>query len=110
MKKLITIVLLIVITCSCSETKKNKESGETKIDNTQSDVFFSAKIDGEKFYTDTPIYFSSQKIISLAGVNKDKTKKIRIYINYINGPATYNFGKGISNSDNMVLPIIMLIG
>lgn len=101
MKNIITILLLLILTLSCSDTKKNKSSG-TKIDQTQNDSFLSANVDEVNFYIDAPIYFSAQKIITLAAVSKDKTEKIRIYINYNKGPATYAFGEGISNSDNMV--------
>ncbi len=102
MKKLIAIVLLATIIVGCNDSKKNKISDGNKIDQTQNDSFLSAKIDGKDFYIDAPIYFSTQNIITLAAVSKDETEKIRIYINYNNGPSTYTFGKGISNSDNMV--------
>jgi len=101
MKKII-LLLTATILFSCSDTKKNKISDGNKIDQAQSDCFLSAKIDGVDFYTDKPIYFSAQNIITLAAVSKDKTEKIRIYINYNKGPATYTFGKGIFNSDNMI--------
>lgn len=100
MKKLITIVILLAITISCSETKKNKTADDNQVVENKNDAFLTALIDGEKFYTDAPVYFSSQNIISLAAVSENE--KIRIYINYNNGPTTYTFGKGISNSDNMV--------
>ncbi len=45
------------------------------------------------------MYFSAQKIITLAALSKDKNEKIRIYKN---GPTTYTFGENISNSDSMV--------
>lgn len=102
MKKLITIIVLAVIICSCSNAEKNKEVADIKIDQTQNDTFLKAKIDGVAFYTVDLHYFSAYNIITLAAVSKDKTEKIRIYINYNKGPATYTFGKGISNSDNMV--------
>ncbi len=101
MKQLITIVLLI-ITCSCSDAKKKKTASTNDIDQAQNDTFLKATIDGEAFYAESPHYFSAQKIVSLAALSKDENEKIRIYINYNNGPATYVFGKGISNSDNMV--------
>ncbi len=102
MKKHITLVLLLVLIVSCSDTKKDKIKDGTKIEQTQNDTFLKATIDGVTFYADAPIYFSAQNIITLAAVSKDKTEKIRIYINYNKGPATYTFGEGISNSDNMV--------
>ncbi len=102
MKKHITLVLLLVLTVSCSDAKKSKIKDDTKIEQAQSDSFLTAMIDGVTFYTDAPIYFSAQNIITLAAVSNDENEKIRIYINYDKGPATYTFGKGISNSDNMV--------
>ncbi len=102
MKKFITILLLLVITVSCSDTKKSKIAGDIKTEQAQSDSFLTATIDGITFYAEAPNYFSAQNIITLAAVSKDKTEKIRIYINYNKGPATYTFGEGISNSDNMV--------
>ncbi len=102
MKKVITIVLLLVLTVRCSDAKEKKIANDIKIEQSQNDTFLSAKIDGVTFYTDAPIYFSAQNIITLAAVSKDNTEKIRIYINYNKGPATYTFGEGISNSDNMV--------
>ncbi len=101
MKKIFTIVLLLVLTVSCSDTKKNRITGGNKIAQTQNDTFLKATIDGIDFYAEAPHYFSAQKIITLAAVSKDENEKIRIYINYNNGPATYTFGKGTSNSDNM---------
>ncbi len=94
--------MLLVLIVSCSDTKKSKIAGVNKIAQTQNDTFLKAKIDGVAFFAEAPYYFSAQKIITLAAVSKDETEKIRIYINYNNGPATYTFGKGISNSDNMV--------
>ena len=73
MKKQITIVLLILVTLSCADIKKNKPSDSTKIDEAQNNAFLSANIDGENFYTDAPIYYSAQNIITLAAVSKDKT-------------------------------------
>ncbi len=102
MKKLITIAFLVAVILSCSDAKKNKISGGNKIDQAQNDSFLSANVDGVNFYIADPIYFSTQNIISLAAVSKDKIEKIRIYINYNKGPSTYPFGKGIPNSDNMV--------
>lgn len=102
MKKLITIVLLLAVTLSCSDTKKNKISNGNKIDQTQNDSFLSAKVDGTAFYSVTLNYFSAQNIITFAAVSKDETEKIRIYVAYKKGPATYTFGKGISNVDNMI--------
>lgn len=101
MKNLITILLLLVLSLSCSETKKNKSSS-TKIDWDQNDSFLSANVDDVHFYMDTSMYFSAQNIITLAAESKNKTEKIRIYINYKKGPAIYTFGEGILNSDNMV--------
>ncbi len=102
MKKLITIVVLATIIMGCNDGKKSKISDGNKIDQTQNDSFLSAKIDGKDFYIATPIYFSAQNIITLAGVSKDKTESIRIYIEYKDGPTTYTFGKGIPNANNMV--------
>ena len=102
MKKHITILMLLVLAFSCADAKKNKIKDDTKIEQTESDSFLTATINGVNFHTDAPIYFSAQNIITLAAESKDKSEKIRIYINYINGPTTYIFGKGISNSDNMV--------
>jgi len=102
MKKLLTIVLLATLIMGCNDSKKSKISDGNKIDQTQNDSFLSAKIDGKYFSTDAPIYFSTQNIITLAAVSKDKTEKIRIYIEYKKGPATYTFGKGINNTENMV--------
>ncbi len=102
MKKLITIVVLATIIMGCNDGKKSKISDGNKIDQTQNDSFLSAKIDGKYFSTDAPIYFSTQNIITLAAVSKDKTEKIRIYIEYKKGPATYTFGKGINNTENMI--------
>ena len=102
MKKLITIVFLLVVIVSCSDTKKKKLKDGNKIDQKQNDSFLTATINGVNFYTDAPLYFSAQNIITLAAVSKDKTEKIRIYINYNNGPTTYTFGQGVSNSDNIV--------
>ena len=98
-KKLITIAWLFVITVNCFEAKKNNPIAGNKIDQAQNDSFLSAKIDGENFYEDAPMYFSAQKIITLAALSKDKNEKIRIYKN---GPTTYTFGENISNSDSMV--------
>jgi len=95
-------MLLILVTISCSNTKKNKVNGGNKIDQTQNDTYLKASLNGEVFYVDNPIYFSAQNIITLAAVSKDGSEKIRIYINYNKGPATYTFGLGISNSDNMI--------
>ena len=100
MKKLITIVLLAVITFSCSDAKKNKTTVDTKTDQAQNDTYLKATIDGVAFYAEAPHFIYDQKIISLAGISKDKTEKI--YINYNKGPAIYTFGKGISNSDNLI--------
>ena len=100
--KLITIVVLAIIIISCNDGKKSKINEGNKIDQTQSDSFLSAKINGKDFYTDAPIYFSSQNIITLAAVSKDKIEKIRIYIEYKKGPATYTFGKDIDNTENMI--------
>ncbi|WP_432410670.1 DUF6252 family protein [Rasiella sp. SM2506] len=102
MKKIITVILLVVLTYSCSDAKKNKTTDDTKTDQTQDDTYLKAKIDGVAFYAATPHFIYDQKIISLAGISKDKNEKIRIYINYTNGPATYAFGKDISNSDNLI--------
>ncbi|MEE9363502.1 MAG: DUF6252 family protein [Cellulophaga sp.] len=102
MKKYITILLLLVLTLSCSDVKKNKTSGGNKIEHAQNESFLTAKIDGVKFYTNVPMYFSAQNIITLAAISKDKNEKIRIYINYNKGPAAYIFGKDIPNSDNMI--------
>ncbi len=102
MKKLITILLLVVTTSSCSDAKKSKIAEGNKIDQLQNDSFLTAKIDGADFFVEDPIYFSTLNIITLAALSKDKTEKIRIYINYNKGPATYTFGRDISNSDNLV--------
>jgi len=82
--------------------KKNRLSDGNKIEQAQNNSFLKAMINGVSFYTENLHYFSAQNIITLAAVSKDKNEKIRIYINYNNGPTTYTFGKGISNSDNMV--------
>ncbi len=102
MKKGITIVLLLALTFSFSDAKKKKKTNDNKVEQAQNESFLKAKIDGVAFYADDPIYFSAQDIITLAALTKDKNEKIRIYINYNKGPATYIFGKGISNSDNLV--------
>ncbi len=95
MKKIITLIVLIVMSFSCSDAQKSKT------DQTKNDSYLTAKIDGVNFLIDAPYYYSAQNIITLAAVSKDGNEKIRIYINYNNGPTTYTFGKGISNSDNM---------
>lgn len=100
MKKPITLLLLLVLTFSCVDAKKKDIADGNKIDQAQNDTFLKAKIDGLAFYTDAPMYFSAQNIMTLAAVSKNK--KIRIYIDYKKGPATYTFGKGISNADNMI--------
>lgn len=102
MKKLTTIVLLLVITLSCSDAKKNKTTGDTKISKSQNDTYLKANIDGVAFFVGDPIYHSAYDIITVAALNADETEKIRIYINYNKGPAIYTFGKGISNSDNLI--------
>lgn len=102
MKKGITIAFLLALTFSYSDAKKKKTRNDTKIEQAQNESFLKATIDGVAFYADDPIYFSAQNIITLAALTKDKNEKIRIYINYNKGPATYIFGKGISNSDNLV--------
>lgn len=102
MKKLITIVLLVVITLSCSDAKKSKTTDGNKIDQTQNDTYLKAEIDGVPFFVEDPIYISAYNIITLAALSEDKNEKIRIYINYNKGPTTYTFGKGISNSDNLI--------
>ncbi len=102
MKKGITIAFLLALAFSYSDAKKKKTRNDTKIEQAQNESFLKATIDGVAFYADDPIYFSAQNIITLAALTKDKNEKIRIYINYNKGPATYIFGKGISNSDNLV--------
>lgn len=102
MKKPITLLLLLVLTFSCADAEKKDIADGNKIDQAQNDTFLKAKIDGVNFYIDAPMYFSAQNIITLAAVSKNKNEKIRIYIDYKKGPATYAFGKGISNADNMI--------
>ncbi len=102
MKKGIAIVLLLALTFSCSDAKKKKKTNDNKIEQTQNESFLKATIDGVAFYADDPFYYSAQNIITLAALTKDENEKIRIYINYNKGPATYIFGKNISNSDNLV--------
>jgi len=102
MKKHISTLFLIVLILSCADAKKNSPSDGNKKEQISNDTFLSANIDGKTFHIDSPVYFSMQNIITLAAVGNDKVEKIRIYINYTKGPATYTFGEGISNSDNMV--------
>lgn len=96
------MLLLLALCLSCADAPKKKMADTAKLEQTQKDTYLKASIDGAAFYIAEPHYFSTLKIITIAAVSTDKTEKIRIYINYSKGPATYPFGKGISNSDNMV--------
>ena len=102
MEKLIALVFLIFVITNCADDKKNTVNDGHKIDQAQKGSFMTAQVNGKEFHSEELNYFSAQNVITLAAVSKDKTEKIRIYINYNNGPATYAFGKGLSNSDNMV--------
>ena len=95
------LTIMLFCTLAFVACKKENKSSDKVIESTNK-AFLTATINGVNFHTDAPIYFSAQNIITLAAVSKDKSEKIRIYINYINGPTTYIFGKGIPNSDNMV--------
>jgi hypothetical protein len=102
MKTLMAIAILLFVATNCADDKKNVLSDANKIDQVQNESVMTAQVVGTSFYSEELNYFSAQNIVTLAAVSKDKTEKIRIYINYNNGPTTYAFGKGISNSDNMV--------
>lgn len=94
MKKLITIVLLITLTVSCSDAKKNNIVSDTKIGQDQNDTYLKATIDGEDFYADVPGNLSGPNRISILATGIDKTQKIQIFMEYNQGPATYTLGKG----------------
>ncbi len=102
MDKLIALVLLIFVTTNCADDKKNGVNDSHKIDQGQQASFMTAQVDGKEFHSEELHYFSAQNIITIAAVSKDKTEKIRIYIEYNNGPRTYTFGKDIKNANNMV--------
>lgn len=101
MIKLITLASLLAITISCPNDQNNT-SATNKTDQKQVDNFLKATIDDVAFYAEDLHYYSMQKIITLAAISKDGKEKIRLYINYTKGPATYTFGDGISTSDHMI--------
>lgn len=98
MKKLITIILFLTLTISCSDDKKNKIASDTKIGQAQNDTYLKATIDGETFYTKTLHNYSSQDLIVVAGTSKDKNQEIRITIDFNKGLGTYTLGKESSCS------------
>lgn len=102
MKNSITVVALLILMFGCSDIKKSTAAIETSTEESQRNTYLKAEIDGVDFYMEGPVYVSAYNIISLAALTEDKTEKIRIYINYDEGPATYTFGKGINNSDNLI--------
>ncbi|MBL1279067.1 MAG: hypothetical protein COA33_002265 [Fluviicola sp.] len=102
MKKLITILLILIVTSACSDTKKNKPESNNAVIQANTDVFMSAKINGVKFYSDNPIYNKFDDQIDLYGISKDKSEKILFHIVYDNGPSTYNMGKATNKKGNMI--------
>ncbi len=100
MKKTTLIILLIVLTCSCSDAKKNKGSNEIK--QAKAGAFMSAKINGVNFYSDNPTYLKIDNFINIDGRSKDKTEIIRLQIRYDNGSATYTVGKKTNKKGNMI--------
>lgn len=100
MKKLICSIILLLVIVTCK--KENKLSTDKNKEQTNSDIYFSATIDGEKLYSETPIYYKQQNVIMIAGHSKDKSEAVKMYIETKKEQTTYDFGKGINNSDNMI--------
>jgi len=101
-EKIFTIILplLIILTCNCSNAKKNKGSNEVKQSKTE--TFMSAKINGVNFYSDNPTYLKIGDFISIKGKSKDKTEIIRLQIRYDNSSTTYTVDKKTNNKGNMI--------
>lgn len=102
MIKLSTLAFLLAITMSCPDDHNNASASINKTNQKLGDNFLKATINGVAFYAEDLSYYSMQSIITLAATSKDGKEKIRLYINYTKGPATYTFGDGISTSDHMI--------
>lgn len=99
MKKIITITMLLLVVVACK--KENKLNTDESKKQTSSNYYFSATIDGKKFYSENPIHYKLQNVITIAAHNIDKSETIKMYIETKKGQTTYHFGKGIDNAENM---------
>jgi hypothetical protein len=98
-RQLILSILFLAITFySCSsDDDSGQGGGETN--------FMSAKIDGEDFFTDFPLYFSTtEQIIAVSGQNDENTINIQIAIFNYNGPGTYTIDT--NNQNENIISII----
>jgi hypothetical protein len=88
----------------CNDNKKSKISGGNKIDQTQSDSFLSAKIDGKQFFTNELFcnLLLDPNTISLTATSNDKIETFRFTIIYDNGPAIYTVGENSNKSGNLI--------
>jgi len=95
-----TIILLIVTTfmlLACSSNDEDNIIEETN--------FMSAKIEGQDFFTDFPIYLApTEQIITVSGQNEENTVNIQISIFNYNGPGTYAIDT--NNQNENIISII----
>ncbi len=101
MKKTITkIALFTVLIFTLFNCSSDDDSGQGQEDGTN---FMSAKIDGENFFTDFPLYLpSTEQIITVSGQNDQNTINIQISIFNYNGPGTYTMGNNIPNENAII--------
>lgn len=94
---LFTVLIFTIFNCSSDDDSGQGQESETN--------FMSAKIDGEDFFTDFPIYLSStEQIIAVSGQNDQNTINIQISIFNYTGPGTYTIDN--NNPNENVISII----
>jgi len=93
--KIITILLLTIITYSCSSDNVADEQEETH--------FIKAKIDGTTFLSDFPVIQNLDNVLAIDGQNNNNTILVQIYIKLYNGSGTYTCGSGIENENSFFI-------